>query len=317
MWGERLIGIVLFGLVLTLALAAFSHKVPDSAGQFLSVQTRIFDSMRPYLIGFSMVLVVILLGLGQAKLALLGAGGAVLITVAMIVDYASRIAPQADTGDLSLVWFNMLETNDTSPETIADALRQADVDIIVLAEATPARSIPELMSDSHPYRLGCEDEDQNCGLLILSRVPLGTSRLRDLPSGRERFARVVIERPDRAPVHLLAVHMVKPWFAGFAGTEVEALEAALESETIPPTILIGDFNAAPWSRRMRHFEQNFGLEHARFPIGTWPAQAGALGLPIDHILLRGGTALADITPWGGDLGSNHRGLRASIALPQD
>lgn len=313
MWIERLIGVVLFGLVVLLVLGALSHRVPDAAGQFLTVQARMFDSLRPYLIALAVGLAVVLLALGQGRLALLGLGAAGAIALGMIVDYASRIAPKAERGNLSLIWFNMLGTNTIAPDVLANALRQADVDVIILAEANPARRVPELLSDSHPHRLGCTDAA--CGLMILSRVPIAFSRLRDLPSGRERFARVVIDPPDHPATHLLVMHMVKPWFGNLAATENEALEAALNSETVPPTILVGDFNAAPWSRRLRHVEQTFGFEHPPFPIATWPVEAGPFGLPIDHVLLRGGTALAQIEPWGADLGSNHRGLRVSIGLP--
>lgn len=314
MWTERLIGVLLFGLLVTLALAAFSQLVPDRAGQFISVQTRMLDSMRPHLLIVVLMFAAALLALGQMRLAALGAGGAALVLMALVADYALRTAPQSTSGDLSVLWFNMLETNDIAPEKLVQALIDADVDVILLAESVPAAEVPALMADTHPHQLGCDAPD-DCGIMLMSRVPLGTSRIRDLPSGKDRFMRVVIERPGRLPVHLIAVHMVKPWFTGFAETETEALEAALNAERTPPTILVGDFNAAPWSRRMRALEQSFDLRHAPRPNATWPVRAGPFGVPIDHVLLRGGTAFADITPWGEDLGSNHRGLRAVIALP--
>ncbi len=110
--------------------------------------------------------------------------------------------------------------------------------------------------------------------------------------------------------------MAKPWVLGFSEAEAEVVKAALGVEHAPPTILVGDFNAAPWSRRIRQIEKTFGLRHAPFPIATWPVEAGFLGIPIDHILLRGGTAFVEIAPWGAELGSNHRGLRATITLPK-
>ncbi len=318
MWRERLIGVLLFGLVATLAVAAFSHLIPESAPQYISVQARMLDSIRPHLLVPALALCAVLAGLGQRRAAAVGGAAAMLVLVALVVDHAARIAPRADQGDLSVVWFNMLETNEITAERLARALRAADADVIVIGESTAAiaRDLPTQLGDSHPHRLGCTGEDR-CGVLLLSRLPLGTSRIRDMPSGRERFIRVVIEQPGRQRTHLIAFHMVKPWFSGFAETEMTALEAALDAKTAPPTILVGDFNAAPWSWRMRHIERSFGLRHAARPIATWPAGAGALGVPIDHVLLRGGTALSSVKPWGADLGSNHRGLRAEIALPRE
>lgn len=315
MWTERLIGVLLFGLVVTLAFAALSHMIPDRAGQFISVQARMLDSLRPHLLVVVVILAVVLLAVGQTRLAALGVCGALLVLVSVVADYALRTAPQDSRSDLSVLWFNMLETNDISPEALAQALKDADVDVILLAESVPAADVPALMSDTHPYQLGCDTQD-GCGIMLMSRVAFGPSRIRDLPSGQDRFMRVVIERPDRMPVHLIAIHMAKPWFIGFAETETEALEAALNADVTPPTILVGDFNAAPWSRRIRRLEQGFGLRHAPRPIATWPVGAGPLGVPIDHILLRGGTGFVQIMPWGDELGSNHRGLRAVLSLPQ-
>lgn len=314
MWTERLIGVLLFWLVLTLLLAAVSHLVPDRAGQYISVQLRMLDSLRPHLLVLSVFFAAALLALGQARLAGLGVGAALLILCALVIDHARRVAPQAETGDLTLVWFNMLETNAIAPERLAQALAETDADVIVLGESRPAADLPTLMRQTHPHRAGC-DAAGTCGLMVLSRVPLGPTRIRDFRSGPQRFARIVIDLAGHVPVHLIAVHMVKPWFTAMAAPEREALEAALTADPIPPTILLGDFNAAPWSRRIRRLEKKFGLRHAPRPLATWPTSAGRLGVPIDHVLLRGGTAFAEITTWGADLGSNHRGLRAAIALP--
>jgi len=71
-WLQRLVGVVILGLVLSLLAAAFSHLVPDRAGQFIATQARIFDSLRlhllPVVLGFSLVLAL----LGERQLALAG-----------------------------------------------------------------------------------------------------------------------------------------------------------------------------------------------------------------------------------------------------
>jgi endonuclease/exonuclease/phosphatase (EEP) superfamily protein YafD len=115
-------------------------------------------------------------------------------------------------------------------------------------------------------------------------------------------------------LNLIFMHMVKPWYLGMAAAEREALDAALGGPKDLPLVLMGDFNAAPWSRRMRQVEQKHGLRHAPFPVATWPVEAGPFGLPIDHVLVRGRAELVSVDPWGAHLGSNHRGLKAKLAL---
>jgi len=313
-WSERLIGMLILTLTVVLIVAAFSAALPDRFGQIVSIQARIFDSLTPYLLLVALPLILMLLAMGQGRLAGIGFAGVSIIVLFLVWDYRSRIAPTAQSGDLDVIWFNALETNTTDVADFTAALLDADADVVVFAESYPLFDVPALVEEQYPYRLGCDELD-TCGILFLSRVPISYSRFRDFPSGYDRFLRVVLEVPDKTPVHLIAIHMVKPWFTGFTDTETEAIAAALDTSNPPPTIVMGDFNAAPWSRRVRSIERAFGLEHAGWPLSTWPAGAGAFGVPIDHILLRGGAAFADIEPWWGDLGSNHRGLRATIALP--
>lgn len=118
------------------------------------------------------------------------------------------------------------------------------------------------------------------------------------------------------PVSFRVMHMVKPWQTAFSKDEEEIAHRALaDAPEDQPMVLLGDFNAAPWSRRMMELERRHDLDHAPWPVATWPVRAGGLGIPIDHVLLGKGAKLGSLSPWGSDLGSNHRGLLAKIDLP--
>ena len=47
---------------------------------------------------------------------------------------------------------------------------------------------------------------------------------------------------------------------------------------------------------------------------TWPVEAGALGVPIDNLLTRSGAVIESIATLPDTFGSNHRGLRAQVAI---
>ena len=82
-------------------------------------------------------------------------------------------------------------------------------------------------------------------------------------------------------------------------------------------ILAGDFNAAPWSARIRDLDRDLGLIRRDRALATWPAQV--LGrpwplpfLPIDHIYAGPGWATVKVArgPW---LGSDHYPVIVTLA----
>ena len=80
-------------------------------------------------------------------------------------------------------------------------------------------------------------------------------------------------------------------------------------------VAVGDFNAAPWGKSVQNVLKSSGMKALRWPVPTWPAAAGSFGLPIDHVLVRGGARVVAVHPFGVALNSNHRGLMADISLP--
>ena len=228
---------------------------------------------------------------------------------------ATPHSTQPGATDLRLLWFNVLAENPTPPERLVTAIRAADADVVLLAEPAPLRRAVDALADLYPYRIGCE-EAEPCGLILLSRFPFAKVRFHDFPSGVHRMLRVELEVPGHGPVALAGLHQTKPWYLGLTGSETEAVRWGLRPDRRAlPMVVAGDFNAAPWSQRMRQLRQEQGLGFAAWPVSTWPAAAGEFGVPIDHVLVRGGAGIARLTPWGGNLGSNHRGLIAEIDLP--
>ena len=348
LWRAHLVG---FLVPLTLgieAVAGLGRFLPD-IDQFLSTNVRMLESLAPQLLVLALLLslAVVLLGARRAGLAL--ALLALLAAVGVVRDYramrASDPAQASDpgaatvpTGDLRLLWFNLLAGNPTPPARLVAAIRAAGADVVLLAEPAPLRGAVADLADLYPYRMGCgaaaaaatPDGDQDgdpdggpdggpeagCGLILLSRFPVAKPRFRDFPSGPERLLRVEITVPGHGRFSLAGIHGTKPWYLGLTGGEADTIRWGLRrGREALPLVVAGDFNAAPWSLRMRRIEREQELGFPRWPVPTWPAAAGPLGVPIDHVLVRDGAGIVRLAPWGADLGSNHRGLLAEIDLP--
>ena len=310
----HLVGL-LVPLVLALeAVAGLGRFVPD-LDQFLSTNLRMLEHLAPHLLALSVLLSLAVAGLGARR-----AGGALgllalLAGAGIVQDYRALRAPVAAESDLNLLWFNVLTDNPTPPERLVAAIRAADADVVLLAEPARLRRAVDGLADLYPYRLGCT-EAEPCGLILLSRFPVANPRFHDFPSGPNRMLRVILEVPGHGSVALAGVHETKPWYLGLTNGETEAVRWGLRpGKRALPMVVAGDFNAAPWSLRMRRLQREQDLRSTAWPVSTWPVAAGRFGVPIDHVLVRGGTRIARLEPWGANLGSNHRGLIAGIDLP--
>jgi endonuclease/exonuclease/phosphatase (EEP) superfamily protein YafD len=221
-------------------------------------------------------------------------------------------SPSART-DLTLLWYNVFSRTRVDHARIAQALIDSPADIILLSEATPLQDQTETLFAAFPYHLGCEAK--HCNFLVLSRIALTHPTLRLIEAQPpDRLAATQLELAGHEPLSVMGIHMVKPWYYG--PTEHDRWYAQDTLRKIAgPLVVVGDFNAAPWSRRLKEFFRKFGLAPMPFPVPTWPAKAGRFGVPIDHVLVSGGARLVSITPWGAGLGSNHRGLLVGISVP--
>ena len=312
-WRERAVGAILTLCTILLGLGLFSHLVPDD-NQFLGTLCRIADSMRPWLLAMAILLSLGLLVLKARRSAAIVCAIALTGLGTIAYDYHSRSVPWADEADLRVLWFNSLSTNRIAPDRLELALRNTDADVVVFVEALPAFGMKERLADLYPHALGCRTR-AGCSMLVLSRFELEHAEAKRTSRSSEQLVRFTVTPEGQSPVNILATHLIKPWYLSIAAEETAVASRMLKREPSGPLLVMGDFNAAPWSRRVRRLEIGHSLRHPPRPIGTWPATLGALGIPIDHMLVRGGAQFAWQEPWGDDLGSNHRGLLAGIALP--
>lgn len=305
---------VMSPVLLLVALAAARPARWWPSGGRLPDVIVILDSLALHMAGLALVVAAILallhLRVPALLLALIALGG---LAELQLQKRAHGMALLPETGAApSILWFNLLKTNPVPADDLIATLAAAPADLIILAEAGPLRGhLPELRR-VFPVVQGCDT--QRCELLVLSRqVPVSLSQRKLYGTRPERLVHARFALPDGQSLSVIGAHMVKPWYHGFRQVDEWYLMDEID-RSAGPLVVVGDFNAAPWSRMIRHLSARCGLVSPRSSPATWPAQLGWLGVPLDGILLRGGAGVSGVAPWGADLGSNHRGILLDVAF---
>jgi endonuclease/exonuclease/phosphatase (EEP) superfamily protein YafD len=227
-----------------------------------------------------------------------------------------RSVSAADAGapGFRLMSFNILSDNFENGEAIASAIISSGADIVNVMEAAPLYNQLERIAQTYPYRLGCGVIVLNdCDQLMLSKVPLENGSVRTLSDIFEnRFILAQVTLAGRK-INIGGIHTTKPYFDNFH--TMELIRAALAiTDTDGPLVLSGDFNASSLAPNMRAFLKWTDLHPAGWEAATWPIEAGAFGVPIDHVFVRAPLTIRTLQRLPDAIGSNHYGLMADIAI---
>ena len=240
--------------------------------------------------------------------------GALALNLITLLPYWLGGGSSAET-TLTLLHLN----TDRGRVSTLDYLEEQDEDLVLLQEVTPA--FAELLEDLEHYRLvEASPRDNTHGSAVLVRRDWSgevvSSEVIHIPATNERpLLRTDVLVDDR-PVSVLSYHAIRPGGGdrtryhrtelGHLASWVEALDGEI--------IIIGDFNATPWSQPVRTLEsaglhssnRGHGLE------GTWSAtRPGLLQIPIDLCLHSSGweTVAHSIGP---PIGGDHRPLHVAL-----
>jgi len=193
------------------------------------------------------------------------------------------------------------------------ALQEVDLDTGRTGRVDQAATLARLAGLEHRAFGAFMDYDGGqYGMAVLSRYPIESSRVIDLPPGRHepRTALLaVIARPD-APFAIVGVHF--DWLEddGSRFAQARALVRALAGDD-RPTVIAGDFNDVPGSRTIEYLDDAWTrIAKDRGAAFTFPSPEPVK--EIDLVYTRGMRGAGHATVIDERAASDHRPVLATI-----
>ncbi len=268
--------------------------------------------------------VVVLIPLGIVAAVRRRAASAVLflmvgaLNAALVAPYLVGKGPDADAPGARLVVlsFNVGLSN-PNRELVTDYLAEVGPDLVLLIEssfewedAVAAEGLPLATVAAVPA-------DRVTGITVLAAPRL---RARVVPTGFAPVDQAVAVQivVDGTESVVLALHPPSPLSPNRHGVRDRLLADAGDwvADRQSPVIVVGDFNATPWSAAFRELRWRGRLRDTMVGAGlqpTFPKDWGPLGIPIDHALHTAGLAAVERRT-GPHLGSDHRPLIVTLAV---
>lgn len=258
---------------------------------------------------------------------------AVTLAVPTLGDSATAPAP-SDRTRLKVLSVNLWHAALNHDSTIA-ALMNSEADVVGLVEVTePWRRALQPVIEKYPYRVDCFEIEPDCETLLLSNWPIERPVAGRIWKSNPIIAGGEIIWHGRR-LAVLVTHLTRPlvhkensrWYDASAPDPAAYLEGSLPfnrqatqagrlakylNGLAPDLVLLGDLNAAPWSRVQRAFRAKTGLRNDAGWAASWPAWLPwPFRMPLDHILARGHPVVTGFTA-GARIDSDHFPVIAEI-----
>ena len=226
----------------------------------------------------------------------------------------------ADDGpSLKIVCFNALFSNEQLTD-IQNYLVKQDADVIVLLEFSPdLEAALHSTARSHPHGIRRPDPSP-WGIGVYSRIPVREVSSHTFADEEPPSIDGLLDFHGRS-VRLIATH---PWpptgtrSSRYMTHQLSAIADFVNLHSDTPAIVMGDFNATPWSPSMAILLGRSELDF-RTPKAVWRPtwQVGSLlSLPIDHALCTP-PLFFEKREIGPDLGSDHRPQELTVRWSKD
>jgi endonuclease/exonuclease/phosphatase (EEP) superfamily protein YafD len=303
-WGGATLG-VLFGLAGLLA-GRLGHLYAD------------FDVFAQFGAQFAAITVGFALGCVLPRYRAI-AGFAV--TAALIAGYSAwphYISRNLDQGPLTaepgeqvvrVAHFNTHATNNDNDAVAAEILR-LDADVMTLIEFEPER-IPVLakIAARYPHAYACQDVP-HCNFAIISKVPFESTSGKGIWAGPPLIKATLGGALKGLTVY--GVHTIRFPHSRAQLKQYQNLAHELSGNT-SKLLVMGDFNATPFSRLPGLLEQGTGLTRVT-SLPTWSATYGLPQLAIDHVFIGASLRVLGKERIGNAAGSDHYSIVMTLAF---
>jgi endonuclease/exonuclease/phosphatase (EEP) superfamily protein YafD len=245
---------------------------------------------------------------------------AAIATLLHALPVAADVCQPAQAGPADGVALRVLVLNVHTESTGFDAVRRliADEqpDLIGLVEvdrrwlAGVAAAVAE-----YPGRIE-QPRDDNFGVALYARGELrGAAELAgsEVPTV---FAELTLRG---ARLRVILTHPPPPVSGGTLAMQYRQLAAiAPRAAGAEPVVIMGDFNATPWSRPFAWLRERTALCDSRAGFGiqaSFPAMSAVMRIPIDHLLASCAIGVRD-RRIGRDVGSDHLPVLLELVVPR-
>lgn len=228
-------------------------------------------------------------------------------------------AERAGEGRPLVVLFGNVGDRNSEAAALVDALVAHRADVLVTAET--ANAVAQRLARHYPYRLAPHTPYHQVRTAIWSRFPMRDGRIHLDDSTGPISASAVIDLGDGRALGLVGVHFGRPTL-GFLPGQTYGL-ARIAGGLPQPLVIIGDFNATPWSATVALAARLTGAQAVGGYRVTWrgayETPLGALPEPwghqIDQILVSDGIGVEAVETVAMP-GSDHMGLLARLRIPE-
>jgi len=246
--------------------------------------------------------------------------GAALLAVATLGPVWRGIERPAEgsekTRAVTVMAANVLGGRNPSLDLTASVLLAADADVLATVE-TPFEwaAANSLLARHYPHNT--IQSNARSGVILWSKLPL--SLIETARSSRQMpaFATALVDLGGGAGLGVTAVHLSWPLVAdGAQAKQIELTRSLLPAQS-GPKLLMGDFNAPPWSQAMKRVEETTRLTMTGGLRRTWVGGEeipAVLGHHIDHILPSREVGVEQIEVIALP-GSDHRAVWSRLRVP--
>ncbi len=196
-------------------------------------------------------------------------------------------------------------------DAVIKSIQSMDPDVMTLVEFDQrSAKVLDALKTQWPYQATCWQEN-GCDMAILSKFPLSDVVGSDNWEGPPYIlAKLPHELGD---ITVVGVHTTRFPHLMHQYSQTKALVALLEVQP-GKILLMGDFNATPFSRITGLLSQSLDLQLLT-SLPTWPATYGLPQLSIDHIFVRGGMRPLTRETIGEPGGSDHYPIQMTLSVP--